>query len=1811
MNTIQTDEATDKAEMKETILEPAPIETASTPAVEEETPDHPPLPRSRDAIPLEEEEGWSPLSMLNTGVESIHRREMQQHWLPILTDNPDSIPHFVREAAGVEGAELSAEEKEEQLLRTVNQSWLADHSDKKPEEIRNNWSEMRRQFSTGRQLANTEQEMFHAISAEQKRELDEELASELYFRGYQHGLEGKELGSLDALLQLKKSKNDRARQIYIENYTQQAFERGAKERERLLPIAEQLAVGMDAMVDAEQRIFSPELFSQAAPSAKAASSQMRRLSAEERKNVFYLALAQREQMKEGSGGEDEGLTSQLLRSAKRGATNVGFDLGLGALHLSAGAMDALGGLVDSEGLKDGAEDVDLRARVANEIRQVAQQQQAPLYIPEDTELSEQFLIDMAGGTPQAVMGFGGVASWGTLIASGIGSSISQARERNSAGDLPTQTAAGIMAAGIQEAISFGFTRVGGRVFERSLDKFARAKGRGIGSYSLATLSSGGLLTAETAKMAVEQKIGTLADLGLHELSSHIDKSNSNIDWQSYGDNFADIESNMREAAMNLPYLLIGAGRAQLHHFAAANEIKNNAAALEEWGIAPERIEDILQESDPMKANQLLQDALTQSSRWSGANFLRESMQSLKLMNTDYFDGFKDAEIVCDFLGLPPEIASLPQSQVQLGDPDAEGAVERLQEKHGDVKGSKIRLGKSLQIWDYWWEKSNVERFIPEKYRQDSVPVRMKFVNDALRQRQLRYQQDVKKAEPILPRQLLRGFYHPTAEKERRLVLRDRMAELHDLSYQYLLNISPPEMLQHKSNSMEGIIARQDRVRKGFLIRVANEVLERASGRSRAESHLSLQNQLFKNYRHVKLRSQTPYWIKKVSLTDFRNLQNYAMMTENQLANTARPPEFLHAARLLVGMESSADYLYELLPEMDDFQRALGRGMTPLQAYSEILTRELDIDADFFKEYKLDFVNKQASNTDLKILAQQHQLVFDNYSMSTGYPLESSEGLEGKSYWRTQLPDGSPTRWHETREQAINDLMLSTASLFYPLAESNRERQERMLSEEEYRLIDYLPDSKESFSPFDQLGMQGFFELYEYNTGSVARGLPGLRFERFHNRVTPSRSLRMLEITPFDRTIKQKTRYQMDELSVTTPYALMRTRAHAYWKGVLNDTLLQPEEIHSMLSEADLLSTPELVQLFSQDGLKEPINDSLSYYTNNDDDHYGRFVQRRENLALVLADISTDYVIANMDDYALPPSVKTWLRLAPLSPTVPDSFAPQQYAVGYRRRPLMRSNNRNTAERLKLRADIWDTMRKKKDSITASSLLPFIDASLGYNNQESYERSWSHFYGSQTSTQTQQTGLWNLINYPKTMWPRLPAVRQQVMYDTMQQYYSHLPNRETVYESLDNFGQALDTLGDVLIEYPELHEVALSLESEDKILRLQLDDPTPEQLTLSEPHYKRIDWEIPSSDHLGYRPDEMIDMPDSFREDARIIPSLRLLGDLRRYHAQTAISNETGIWWRGERYGKDANTLPGMGDNWSVERPLSTLERHIEAIQSRIAEQGGEPLRIMDYEFTALPETLNWESLGFASLFRDKNYPTDTLRLMPANEFADNPIEHSPYTIRARGGIYYDRIKAIQDDEGYRNRIRGLDYFKTYKLNWHNEETNRALAQDMAQRLTNRVLREIDSKDTAEGVEAGYEKRLEDLLITLAEDTGFSYDIRNKSIEEMTPPQLLLLKLNYELAKVVYGSQPEEDLRSLAEFVRKNFKSEKQRSRFAFGISDIIEKQYRESENAHAEAVNKGILPKRIKSGRRPKQKETQKRRSFRATSGGFWGINGF
>ena len=66
---------------------------------------------------------------------------------------------------------------------------------------------------------------------------------------------------------------------------------------------------------------------------------------------------------------------------------------------------------------------------------------------------------------------------------------------------------------------------------------------------------------------------------------------------AFGDNFTDIEANMREAAMNLPFVLIAAGRAALHHFRSPSALLDNGELLAEWGVNEPTRKRILEEPD--------------------------------------------------------------------------------------------------------------------------------------------------------------------------------------------------------------------------------------------------------------------------------------------------------------------------------------------------------------------------------------------------------------------------------------------------------------------------------------------------------------------------------------------------------------------------------------------------------------------------------------------------------------------------------------------------------------------------------------------------------------------------------------------------------------------------------------------------------------------------------------------------------------------------------------------------------------------------------------------------------------------------------------------------------------------------------------------------------------------------------------------------------------------------------------------------------------------------------------------------------------
>ncbi len=1735
--------------------------------------------------------------------------DLRRHWKQILTGSIETIPDHIRRKVDTAQGNLSPAEREQQLLRSINQSWAADHLPHGREHIQKNWSEIREELSEGYFVASDEHELFLAISEQERKYENEDLGKEIYSSGFQQGLLASDPLAWQEKINKQKEKLNASQHDIIDRYAQAALEKGAQLRAKLLPIAETLSEGIEMMVSAERRIYSPEQIVDSSGSARRAGSQLRKLSQEERQLVYHLCLEERRKKQGAYAPDDDRVAQRMLRSAKRGATNVGFDLGLGALHLGSGALHSAGALLDESlgtDLQATAQDVDLRARVANEIRDLAQQQAAPLYIPEDSSLSEQFLIDMAGVVPVATMGFGGLPAWGALLISGAGTSVSDARERNPEGDLALQNMAGLLGAAVQESISFGFTRVGGKLFEQSMKQFIQARGRGMRAYSLASLHTGGAVSTQTIKMVLESQMGQGADFAAHELSSLIDQTNSNIDWKTYGNNLTDIEHNLRESAMTLPYLLIGAGRAQLHHFEQAHDLKNNALIMRSWGVSEKDIEALAAEDNLQRANEKLQQALRQSPHWGGVPFIKEAIQSLKLLNVDYFSGFKEEELVREFLQIPSEIDDLPHTKAAIEPIQSDEQFNALNKKHGtgSLKVHKNRLSKVLEVWDYLWRRSNLDRFLPRNKKDISHSERMHIINAALDRRHERNLRDYKSKDPLVPLGLLRGFYTHKAEQKRRAMIKDRAAELHDISYIYLLTTSSPDLLIRNDDNTKTAITKREMKRQRFLDRIATQVIERVHGRTREESAQSIRHEIGEIYRHFRTTPFTASWIKPLSRKHFREMHKYALFNRKQRKQSRLPREFFQASDLVIGAEQAIEFFYEMIPQMDDFHRLLARDQSPTQAYGTILMRELGLTGKEFRKTYIEKVNKVKSKSDIESERKKHEQQFDLYQRFTDHRLEQIEGLGGENYWRARLPDGSPTRWHASREHAITDLIMSTHTIFRPMKEKVLEKQQELTMEDQYKVEDYLNESREEYSNFDTIAATAFQDLYNYHVKSAATGFRGLQFSLFKQKVALREARHLLDFSPVDKSQHLIKDFKIHEYATTTPYALTRTRAHAYWKNLLSSQFHLRDTFLQEFEDLGLITADERRKALVRDPSPVPMNPGLARVSISAPIRTSIYDRVLENVSKIFARISTDYLFANIDSHPLPESLKTWLKLVPLSPPEPDVPKKQHIRLGYRRRNLLRWSNRQTATHLQKKVDHMQELRDKKERIEQSPLMPYILSSQGLNKSENAERAWSHFYGGYHIAHNQNGELWNFQMTPAQSWKASLPKRKAWLYSKLIENYGFLEDREQLYGTRQRFAKSLQTLEDVLNEYPELHELSLAPNSKDRFIRVELEDPSEKTRLFEDPALLPIGWKLPTKSTEGYRYRGEISSPTHLLKDERVLPSMLLLHDLRLLNAESAIYNDQGIWMQGKRLGLNGEKLPGMGENWKAQRVLSSLFPLIEEINTRFEPTEGDLRNYVETSFTPLNDTLDTSALEHATLYRDDYYPSHTLRLMPGELDHHDPTRRSPYVAHVRSGVYFLRRAQIPDPAGVDGHYESLNEYKYIDPMPHTEKTQSEASMTTSHHLIYRLFDEMESESFENSILQGTAD-VQDLLISLYEDTGLSLDLSKRGIDELTPPQITLLMICYNLAHIQYGKQGEQAYANISQLLSHVRSKERGVERIALSIYDMLERQNKASRRLYQRAIKDGNIkerkyrePNKLKDIRDLKNKYRDRRHLF-------------
>ena len=591
-----------------------------------------------------------------TPIASEEEQGKESYWNRVLTGDPETVPSEVVQQAGADDADATDEENTYNLLSIINRSWYADHS---PGVYRDgilvSWDDMRRDLANNLGVADDEREVFTALADEKEKEERRRLARDTYSRAYRAALTGADAPAPDDTA----SPEDRAR---LQAICRQAAQDAERHLARVAPLVDRVAEGMDYFIGAEQEILpnmtmatiSPRLYA-AYPSLATTCLALSHMKDADRRLLYYLAAEKARKRAGVEKGKQESLFSLSRRSLQRGVVDLQSGIVQGVGHIGVAAGRRLVKELNSPVLNIAADTAEGSLLVLDEMREAAQQEALPLELDEGATLAEHYFVEAMHNVPAAALSCCGGVGFGVLAFSGMGQSVAEARRRAPENSQELQLLAGAVGGCVQAGIYALMGRVGGRVLEQNLTAFARAHGKGVGAYSLAGLRSLAGVSAESAKLLLAGKAAQATELGAQELAAQLEGAASNINWQEFGDNMTDIEVNMREAAVNLPFVLMGAGKASLHHFRCRSQLLSPDGPAAEWGLKPQELERIAAEPDAVRSSEMMREAIRRSPRWNDAETLIPLVHRvLNLFHTQQFRPVYSTGELCDFLQMPSD-----------------------------------------------------------------------------------------------------------------------------------------------------------------------------------------------------------------------------------------------------------------------------------------------------------------------------------------------------------------------------------------------------------------------------------------------------------------------------------------------------------------------------------------------------------------------------------------------------------------------------------------------------------------------------------------------------------------------------------------------------------------------------------------------------------------------------------------------------------------------------------------------------------------------------------------------------------------------------------------------------------------------------------------------------------------------------------------------------------------------------------------------------------------------------------------------------
>ena len=1682
------------------------------------------------------------LQRLNEGQEI----EKNRYWNSILTGNTDTVPDAVRRKAGVADETAPAEERDYRLMSNINRSWVVDFKNVKKEEVRANWPGVRRNLAKELGVRDSEHEIYTALSMQQQDAPRHQELQNLFEKSFYAGLKGEQLEEAPG--------TDDPLGVGVE-----AYRLGSAQRSHYMPLAEAVS-GAWRMLKATESLPSGwgDLL-QHAPDMVEAIDEMAILPLDERARVYEVARTL-ESTRELEDDMPTTLGGKVLAKFRRGTEDLKHSMLQGAGHLAVAVSESVGKTMDSDILQSGAEKLDKRLQVLHELRSVAQGEIMPIKLSEDSSFMAKLALEAAGAVPHVSMAFMGSAGFGALTLSGFGDSVAEARLRSPEGRHATQTAAGLLAGGIQAGIYNGMSKMGSKMLSNCINRFAKARNAGAAEYSLAALKSVGAIGIENAKLLVAGKAAQVSEMGLQELAARLDNVASNIDWESFGNNLVDAEENMREAAMNLPFILIAAGRASLHHFRSPESIVDNRRFLNDWGVDEATQSRIRKETNIHVQSDMLREALYSSKRWGGFGSLELFIRSLKLLNTGSGPDFRDAKVARDFLNLEADVNTLMKPTVVERDLNNPAVVKELYARVPGPKQIPSATSKYvpyLKLWDEW-----------SQLGQGVVPM----PHAELKQVNKQYMEVLKDKWKGVPYYLrLDGYYHPYQEESLRVLTADRTREILDNSYRLLMNVETPTSLMNSYNSIEEARQKTEGTRRMYVSEFCKAMMRCVNNGMSVEDSFKLFNEQMEKFYLNRRRGarHAPRWLHQTSEATIREVKDKAY-TKMRYVNKKDSPQLQEMYRSLVSARVCGESLLELLPHTRDFQTLLSMGYKPEEAYSHLMQREFNghVDDSIWNPVKLN--RKMANVADNIRRLDKSRNVFENYMALSGYKMEATTDGNGKELLRIKCPDGRYSPWMKGAGHVVNNLVGNVQISFLPTGLNllTRYMQDAYSKDawskkifERRRLI---PLTMKRFVGFDHLGNTAARDLCSLWLGDSTQYGVGLEFSLHDEHWKHYKGKKVNAIT---KEIEPDSgMYLVRHGQVITPLDLVKTRFTTYWNRMLISGWVTPQEVGQALVENKSITQKELDSIIAI-GTDRRVN-----FTHMSRLHRREFIKKNGGpffrgdrgkmnriLAEHMTDLNLEYMLANLESAPLPNTVKQWFLTTPFS-----EFREPENVAALRHEKTMHAN-RTAANEVKFRIPRVVAMREALKQGRTVTLENMMRNAYTVDERRRYEQGWCYAMGGAGAFRAAGQSFWNLLEDPARAWNMLPEERRTELSSEIQDLCGDRPVE-----------QALQELSAVLKEYPALHGYGVETRGGSDINRMVL-DPVNLQNPTHPVFLKYVDarYGTPILVRNGFTLEKAESLPEECAADARVMPAIRLLTELRRQVTDIPFTDDAGIWWKNNRYGGTDGMRPGgLNEDWQPENALKPMLEVFEQLSERCQDSDDEPLEVCGVRLGGLrPGDIDIDKLKYVTVYRCNEYPEHMVRLMPGEPDADNPRQRTPYVLHSADGIPLLPTRQVRAREEYLHAMIPLREFSTKNLTSYDYKTNKyRREQQVAYRMNELVSeRTVSAERWKEGSQEDVDNL--ELFMQLFQDSRLSYFLASRHPETYTRGEALACELARLTLLAEIGKNRDQHIENLVTFCRSLRRNKEDAVLIQHVLNRVVSPypdQYSEAELSHPE-----------------------------------------